>query len=335
MAKMFMNLHLFGDGGAAGASAAPAAGAGEGGQAAVVTPGTLDDGTQVDARLAARMEEQARKRKARGQEPVKMAAPAAKAPEAQPAEGQPAAQEAEPSLEDQWAEAKKGKFKDLIGREIKAAIQDRFKNQKDANETLAKLDPALKALARQRGIEEGNLEALTEDILNDDSFFEEEADKAGMSVKAYRDMQAMKEENERLTRERQEEQESILLHRHFENLARQADELRKTYPDFDLMKEMENETFKRLTMPNSGLSVEAAYFAVHHKELEPQLMGYGIQRAQQQISQTLQANRARPMEGAMQTGQPANNVSLDPRTMTREERQHLKELARRGEKVVF
>ena len=113
-----------------------------------------------------------------------------------------------------------------------------------------------------------------------------------MSVEAYRDMQAMKAENERLTRERQEEQESIFLHRHFENLARQADELRKTYPDFDLMKEMENETFKRLTMPNSGLSVEAAYFAVHHKELEPQLMGYGIQRAQQQISQTLQANRA-------------------------------------------
>ena len=76
MALNRMNLQLF-EGDGAGAGAAPAAGpAGEGGgnEAAVVTPGVLDDGTEVDARLAARMEEQARKRKSRGEAPVKQAA---------------------------------------------------------------------------------------------------------------------------------------------------------------------------------------------------------------------------------------------------------------------
>ena len=334
MAEMTMNLHLFGDGGgAAGASAAPAAGAGEGGEAAVVTQGTLEDGTKVDARLAARMEEQARKRRNRGQEPMRMAAPA-KEPETQPAEAQPAEEPAEPSLEDQWNEAKKGKFREFIGRDIQAAVQDRFKNQKDANETLAKLEPALKALAKQRGVDEGDLDALAEDILNDDSMFEEEADREGLTVEAYRTMQQLKADNERMTAEKEAREQELFYREHFANLARQGEELKKTFPDFNLMKEMENPTFKRLTMPNSGLTVEAAYYAVHHKELETQAMAYGIQRTQQQISQTLQANRARPVEGAMKSGQPAD-IEIDPRTMTREQRKALIERARRGEKVVF
>ena len=126
----------------------------------------------------------------------------------------------------------------------------------------------------------------------------------------------------------------MFYRQHFTNLAQQAEELRKIFPDFDLRTEMQNETFKRLTMPNSGLTLEAAYYAVHHKDLEAQAMGYGIQRAQQQISQTLQANRSLPVEGALKTGQPAD-IAIDPRKMTREQRQNLIERARRGEKIVI
>ena len=328
MANMFMNLHLF-EGGAAGAGAAPAAaGAGDGGEAAVIATVTLEDGTQVDNRLAARMEEQARKRRARGQEPAK---PAQAAMSTEPAAAEDPA--AEPSLDDQWAEVRK-KFKDQIGRDIKAAIDDRFKNQKDANAALEKLQPALNALAKQRGIEEGDNDALVTDILNDDSLFEQEAEEAGMSVEAYRTQQQLIEENRRYKEKEAQEQEEIFLRQHFTNLAQQAEELKKIHPNFDLRQEMQNETFKRLTMPNSGLTLEAAYYAVHHKELEPQAMQYGIQRAQQQIAQTIQANQARPVEGALKTQQPAN-VAIDPRKLTREQRQSMIERARRGEEIIF
>ena len=324
-----MDLHLF-EGGAAGAGAAPAAGAGEGGEAAVVSPGTLNDGTQVDARLAARMEEQARKRRARGEAPVQAAQPAQEAPEAQPQAEQ---QAEEPSLDDQWAEAKK-KFKDQYGRDVKAAVDDRFKNQKDANQTLAKLTPALKALARQRGIDEGDMEALAENILNDDSLFEEEAEKAGMTVEGYRTFQQMKAEHDQLAAREQEEAERQFINQHLMNLAAQADELKKVYPNFDLQTEMENETFRRLVAPNSGLKLADAFYAIHHRELESQAVAYGAERRTQEISQTLAANRARPVEGALTGGQPAN-IAPNPASMTREERAKLIERARRGEKVVF
>ena len=327
-----IDLHLFeGDGGAGAAQAS----AGDGGESAV-TPGVLEDGTRVDNRLAERMEQQARKRRERGETPVTIAKRAA-TPQAEPtgkqAEEQPAQEAQEMSLDDQWKEAKK-RFRDQYGRDVQAAIQDRFKNQADANETLEKLQPALKALARQRGIDENDLDGLANNILEDDSLYEEEAEKAGMTVEGYRTFQAMQAENERIKAREQEELETMRFRQHFASLVQQGEEMKKTFPDFDLKKELENETFRRMTAPNSGLSVRAAYYAVHHDELEPQVMAYGIQKAQTQMAQTLQANRQRPMEGAMQRGQPAD-VTIDPRSMTREQRQNYIERARRGEKIVF
>lgn len=335
MAYLKLNLQLFGDGGGAGAGAAAAAGggtgAGDGGEAAVMSPGTLNDGTVVDDRLAARLEEQARKRRNRGEAPVQVQTVKAAQPEQAEAQAEPAEEE---SLEEQWLADKKGKYRDQYARDVQAAVQDRFKNQKDANDELARIQPALKLMARKMGLEEDDTDGLIKALEEDDSLWEEEAEKAGMTVEGFRNYQEMLAENERLKAQEAEEQEQMFLRQHFQKLADQAEKLKAIYPNFDLRAEMENETFRRLVAPNSGLDVQAAYFAVHHAELEPQAMAYGIQRAQQQMAQTLAANRARPVEGAMKSGSPAD-VSIDPRSLTRAERQKLIERARRGEKIII
>lgn len=293
-----------------------------------MSPGTLEDGTVVDNRLAARMEEQARKRKARGESAVS-AIPAA---QPEPQEQLQDAEEPEKSLDDEWIEAKKGKFKDQFGRDVKAAIDERFKNQKDANDQLAAMKPMLDALMKKAGVE--SVDELQKMILDDDSLYEDEAEEMGMPVEAYKNYKRLQEEHDAMEQQKARFEEEQMLRQHFANLAQQAEEMKKTFPNFDLRAEMENETFRRMVAPNSGLNVEAAYYAIHHKELEPQVMAYGIQKAQQQISQTLQANRARPVEGAIKGGQPAN-VAIDPSKMTRAERQKLLERARRGEKITF
>ena len=325
MAEIKMKLNLFGDGGAGAA----AGGTGEGGGEAAVTPGVLSDGTQVDDRLAARLEEQARKRKARGEAPVRQQT-------AQPQQAKPeqAPKAEEPSLDDQWNEAKKGKYREQYARDVQAAIKDRFKNQEDANAKLEKVMPALQALAKQMGIDENDTDGIVNAILDDDSLYEEEADRMGMTVDGYKTFRQMEQENERLKAQEQMEQEQIFFREHLQKLAQQGEEMKKTFPNFDLMHEMEDERFRRLTAPNSGLDVRAAYYALHHDEIEPQAMAYGIQRAQQQISQTIQANRQRPVEGASRAGQPAQ-VTVDPSKMSRAERQRYIERARRGENIVF
>ena len=326
MANWKLNLQLFGDG--AGAGAAPAGDAGNGGEAAVVqATGQLEDGTVMDNRLAARMEAQAKKRRSRGEEPVMPAAQ-----QAAQMEQENVPEEAEKSLDDEWVEAKKGRFKEQYARDVKAAVDDRFKNQADLSRQLEAMQPMLDALMKKAGAE--SVEELQQMILDDDSLYEDEAEQMGMPVEAYKNYKRLQDEHDQMVAREQRAQEQYMLQQHFQNLAQQAEEMKKVYPNFDLRAEMENETFRRLVAPNSGLKVSDAFYAVHHADLESGAMAYGIQRAQQQMSQTLQANRARPVEGAMKTGQPAN-VTIDPKNMSRPERQKLIERARRGEKIVF
>jgi len=326
MAHFKVNLHLFGDG--AGAGAAPAAGTGEGGEAAVVQPGQLEDGTVVDNRLAARMEAQAKRRRDRGDATVMQAAQKA----AKNAQENATETEPEKSLDDEWTEAKKGKYREQYARDVKAAIDDRFKNQADANAQLQAMQPMLDALMKKAGAK--SVEELQQMILDDDSLYEEDAEAMGMPVEAYKNFKKLQDEHDQRILQEQQEQEQQMIRAHIQNLVMQGEEMKKIYPNFDINKEMENETFRRLVAPNSGLKVSDAYFAVHHSELEPQAMAYGYQRAQQQISNTLQANRARPVEGPLKKGQSAD-VAIDPRSMSREDRQKLIERVRRGEKIIF
>jgi hypothetical protein len=323
MARWIFDLHLFeGD----GAGAAPAAAGETAGEAAVTSnDGVLEDGTKMDSRLAARMEKLAQKRKARGADPL-VNVPVKNAQ----AQEQPAA---EPSLDDRWEELKKGEFKDQYGRDVQAAVQERFKNQKDANDQLKALEPMLKALRQKAGVETD--EELSKVILDDDSLYEDAAEEAGMTVEAYKQFKALQEEHDARKAQEEADAEQMLLRRHFDGLARQAEEFKKTFPDFDLMTELQNETFRRLTGPNSGLTLEDAYYAVHHRELAPQTMAYGIERAKSQISKAMQANSRRPNEGAMQGGQSSFNVSIDPRSMTKAQREKINERVRRGEKITF
>ena len=150
MTKITLNLRMFeGEG---GAGAAPAAAGDGAGQAAEIPTGVLEDGTQVDDRLAARMRKQEAKRKARGQSPLYQGAKLAQGQQETTPETEPAGENAEKpanDLETRWNELKKGEFRDLYGRDVQNTIQERFKNQQAASEELEQLRPMLNALAKQ------------------------------------------------------------------------------------------------------------------------------------------------------------------------------------------
>ena len=332
--KFKLNLHMFeGD----GAGAAPAAAGDGAGQAAEIAPGVMEDGTQVDDRLAARMKRQEERRKARGRAPQYKAPTQTVTEKPAEAEAQPVAEEPAKGPEDRWQELIKGEFKEQYGKSVQDAIQNRFKNQQDLGEKLAELQPALNLLAKQRGIPEGDNAALVKAILEDDSLIEDQAAEAGMSVETYRTMQALEEQNEKYKAAEAENARQAQARAHYAKLAEQAERLKERIPDFDLQKELFNPNdnrFMRMTSPEGGLDVETAYYAIHHRELEPQAMAYGIQRAQDQMAMTIQANQRRPVEGAIEGGQ-AGNFQVDPRSMSKAQRQDLINRARRGEKIVI
>lgn len=94
--------------------------------------------------------------------------------------------------------------------------------------------------------------------------------------------------------------------------------MRESFPEFDLLRELEDARFVRLTAPETGLTLEDAYCAMHHGELREAAERRGWKAA----ADTIRAGRARPRENT--GGQAASTAANDPRRMTKEQREELK-----------
>ena len=277
----YINPQMFAD---EGAAAAPAGGGTETGTAAVteteqmtVNAGdTLADGTTVeDPQVAAAMNKRLRQHPELRE---KFFGQRTQAQQPQVMEQQPQ-MNAEPTAEE-WAEAKK-KFAKFYGEDVGAAVKDRFKNQADLQAQLDAWKPAQEALMKKTGATD--VSELQKLILDDDSLYEEEAEEMGMPVEAYKNYKQMQEQlNEANAREQRAAERERNM-QHIAGLTQQAEELKQMFPSFDLAAEMQNPEFFRLTAPG-GISVKQAYMALHGEELIPQLMGYGMKRAQEQTA---------------------------------------------------
>jgi len=338
MKKYAMNLQLFAEDGAA---AAPAGGGAETGTAAETVTGgaeeirvgdTLGDGSQVtDARVAAALNRQMNRhpelRKVYGQG-RQQAAPNPAQEAGQGAEAQAGNQPDD--IQARWEAAKKGEFKDLYGQDVQKAVQDRFKNQADANKQLERYQKVTGLLMKKAGVED--FDEFSKMVEDDDSLYEEEAEARGMTTEQLKAFKEIEEENARYKRA----EEGAKIRAHVNGLMQQGEELKAKFPDFDFFKEMENEQFRNMTSPAMGMSVEQAYYAIHGHELVPQLMAYGMNRAQQQMGQTIQAQRARPVEGAMNgRNQAAAEPKMNPANMSKPERAKMKEWIRLHGPVSF
>lgn len=327
-----LKLQLFGEGGG-GAAAAPAGGDGSGEASAVgqgIATGTMSDGTRIDQRLAERMREQERR-----QPGLYNSVRQAQAQAAQPvAQQQPdvGPEQTAQNIDAEWEEAKKTKFRDQYGRDVQAAVQQRFKNQNDANDTLQILAPMLQSMAKRAGLDPSDTKGLVDAYLDDDSTWEEEAEEHGMTGQAYREFQQLQTENQRYRQQREEQERFEATQKHYASLVQQGEELKKTFPNFDLQEELKNPQFLSMTSPEGRLNVEQAYMALHYRDVLPGAVQAGVQQAQKQMAQTLAANRARPVEGAL-TNQAAANINADPSNFTREQMRAYIERARMGERI--
>lgn len=306
--KRRLDLQLFTEGGSA-----TDGGEGGGSEAEVQIGDVLEDGTVVDANLASSMRENA------DMYPTRKRAAHAQGRQQSGESGQQEANGEEPTPEE-WAEAKK-RFAKFYGNDVQSAVKDRFKNQDDANKKLESMDPMLKALMKKTGAE--SVEELQDLILSDDSLYQEEADAAGMPVEQYKAMQKLQAEHDQLVAEKQKAQEQQQMQQHVAGIRQQAEEMKQLFPGFDLDAEMQNPEFIKMTSPG-GVSVKQAFFALHGEELIPQLMAFGVQTGKEQISRSIQANQARPIEGASLRGSAGASVRIDNESMTDERYEEIK-----------
>ena len=222
--------------------------------------------------------------------------------------------------------------------EMQKVVQARLRTAKASEEAMQKLTPALELLARKHGIdpEKMDYDALSKAISDDDNLYEEKALEMGVSVETAKKMDQMERETARRQREETQTLEQQRIQQHIQKMEQQGEALKKTFPHFDLRKELKNPAFARMTAPNVGISVEDAYYAVHRNEIQAAAMQVTAQQTAKKIANSIQSGQRRPAENGT-SGQAASVTTFDYRSASREQREAFKrrihEAAARGEKV--
>ena len=234
-------------------------------------------------------------------------------------------------------------FKELMddpeyNSEMQAIIQQRLKSSEGAEDALGKLAPAIEVLARKYGQDPAkpDYDALAKAINDEDGYYEDKALQMGVSVETAKKMDQQEREAARKKRQEAMTLEEQKFRQHFQKLEQQAAQMKVTFPDFDLQKELQNPAFARMTSPNIGLSVEDAYYAVHRKELQTAAMQVAAQKTAQKISNSIQAGSRRPQENGT-SAQAPSVTTFDYRAADKQQREafkrDLQQRWARGEKV--
>lgn len=216
-------------------------------------------------------------------------------------------------------------------------MQQRLRSVKGQEEAMQKLTPALEMLMKKHGMDPAkpDYEALAAKIMDDDSLYEDKAMELDVDTSIAKKLTQQDMELNRYRRQETVNLEQQKVQQHFQGLEQQAEALRKQFPGFDLRKELQNPAFARMCSPNSGISVEDAYYAVHRKDIQnaqAQVIASGVAS---QMSNAIKANSMRPNESG--AGKAPSVTHFDYRKASKAERNDLKKRIRsaaaRGEKI--
>ena len=223
-------------------------------------------------------------------------------------------------------------------KDIQHMVRSRLRSAKGAEEALSKLAPALDLIARKYGQDPANpdYEALANAIRDDDIYFEDDALKNGTELGTAKQEVLNNLDTARQQRVEAQTIEEERFQNHIRSLEQQAEQMKAVFPNFNLMQELQDPRFARMTAPNVGMSVEDAYYAVHRKEIMSRGMQVTAQKTASMISNSIQAGSRRPAEAGI-TGQAPSVTTFDYKNASVEQRNALKQRIRsaaaRGEKV--
>jgi len=218
-------------------------------------------------------------------------------------------------------------------KRLQSMMADRGKKAAEARQQadaeIGKIAPMLELVASRYGIEakdgKYDLDKLTQAVIDDDSYYERRAEDLGVDVSVAKQLEQSNMERRRaeaqaraLKEQQQKQEREFQLQQHFLGMQQQANKLKQLFPDFDLSRELQNPVFLQRTSPEGGMSVEDAFYSIHHGEILQQQAEAVARRARADVATSIRSG-SRPREnGGASTA--AASATPDLKTMTREQR---------------
>lgn len=225
-----------------------------------------------------------------------------------------------------------GEYKDIYAEKFQEAFNRRFKEVKGMEESLSAQKPILDMLMQRYGIGDGDMTKLQAAIEEDSSYWQEAAEKAGLTVEQYKAMQKLERENADLRAMQRRQQAEGQAQAQLSQWMQQAEGMKELYPGFDFRAEIANRDFQGLL--RSGVPVRQAYELVHMDEIKAAAAKAAAQTANAQMQANIKAKASRPSENGT-SSQSAVIVKNDVSNLTREDRAEIIRRVQRGEQIRF
>lgn len=235
----------------------------------------------------------------------------------------------------------KGDYKEDFDKKVQDIVRKRVKKYRgieeqldQANASIGTLRPMMLALAQKYGLDinDPNIdENVVNAVMHDKAMYEQAAMEANMDVDTYMEVQELKRKN-------LEDAEKIQAYEHDKQMQEQYEqhlleeaELKKKYPDFDLIKEIKNnQDFAYLI--DLGVPVENAYIATNYEKIEAINAEAIASKASEKVANTVKANKKRPAENGLES-QPGSQIGTNIKGLSKEQLDDLEARARRGESI--
>ena len=230
-----------------------------------------------------------------------------------------------------------GEYKDVFAERFQQAFDRRFKDNKVMEQSLNDQKPIIDMLVQKYQIADGDMAKLQAAIEQDDTYWEDAADKAGLTVEQYKAMQKLERENAELKRvrereaaNRQRQQGEQMAQQQLAKWYAEGEKLKETYGSFNFEAEAKNKDFTDLL--RRGLSVQNAYELIHMEEIKNATAKSAAKAADEQMRARIQSKAARPSENGT-SSQGAVITKSDVHSLTAKDRAEAARRAMRGEKI--
>ena len=234
----------------------------------------------------------------------------------------------------------KGEGKEFYSEDTQKIVSRRVNDFKAMEEKMGKLQPFMNALADKYNLSSDDLDGLMKAIQGDRDFFAEAAAEAGMdNPETYREFREAQRKAKAVeeAQKAQRAAEEATRRQNFVNQKVQAwredaQNLKGKYPSFDFEADIKNPQFT--SMLRSGVSVEAAYRALHHDEIVAGAVNNAKTETEKNIVDNIRAKGSRPAENGT-SGASTFTYKSDVSKLNKADRAEIARRAARGERIEF
>ena len=234
----------------------------------------------------------------------------------------------------------KGEGKEFYAEDTQKIVSKRVNDLKAMEEKMGKLQPFMDALSDKYNLSPDDLEGLMKAIQSDRDFFSEAAAEAGMDNpetyrqfrEAQRKTKAMEDAQNAQKAAEEAQRRQNFVQQKMQAWQTEAEGVKAKYPGFNFEADSANPQF--MSMLRAGVSIEAAYRALHHDEIVAGAVDNARAQTEKSVVENIRAKGSRPAENGTSSAS-AFTYKSDVSKLSRADRAEIARRAARGERIEF